>query len=200
MAILDRYQVSVLLTEQCNMRCRYCTTAKRDGDMSSEVMAQVVRLLETTEPAGLDVNFHGGEPTLHWDGIVELAERLKPTASRRRVSYNMCTNATFIDAERAFELGLATTLCAPETVLADAMARAEVLAEKPLGSLRYTKRLVLATRAEQVRLARERETEGFARRVGSPENVEAVTAFLEKRPADFSRVPSDDIERDPPRS
>ena len=98
---MDRYQVSVLLTEQCNMRCRYCTTAKRDGDMGPEVMAHVVRLLDATEPAGLDVNFHGGEPTLHWDGIVALAEALKPTAERRRVSFNMCTNGTHLDAERA---------------------------------------------------------------------------------------------------
>lgn len=101
MPLHDRYQVSVLLTEQCNMRCRYCTTAKRDGDMSSEVIGHVVRLLETTEPSGLDLNFHGGEPTAHWDGLVELAERLKPTAGRRRVSYNMSTNGTYIDAGRA---------------------------------------------------------------------------------------------------
>jgi sulfatase maturation enzyme AslB (radical SAM superfamily) len=91
----------VLLTEQCNMRCRYCTTAKRDGDMGPEVMGHVVRLLESTEPAGLDVNFHGGEPTLHWDGIVALAEALQPTMGRRRVSFNMCTNGTHLDADRA---------------------------------------------------------------------------------------------------
>ena len=96
----ERYQVSVLLTEQCNMRCRYCTTAKRDGDLGPEVIARIVALLERTEPAGLDLNFHGGEPTLHWEGIVALAQALAPSAARRRVSWNMCTNGTHLDPER----------------------------------------------------------------------------------------------------
>ena len=63
MPLHDRYQVSVLLTEQCNMRCRYCTTAKRDGDMSSEVIGHVVRLLETTEPSGLSTKVTRSNPT-----------------------------------------------------------------------------------------------------------------------------------------
>lgn len=120
---------------------------------------------------------------------------LLPAIIGHRQAIDLLFESDFIDATRALELGLATTLCEPDELLETTMARARVLAAKPLGSLRYTKRLVLATRAEHVRLARERETVGFARRVGSPENVEAVTAFLEKRPADFARVSPHDLEK-----
>jgi len=41
---------------------------------------------------------------------------------------------------------------------------------------------------DAVRAARAREDEAFAVRVGSPENVEAITAFLQKREPDFSNV------------
>ena len=52
-------------------------------------------------------------------------------------------------------------------------------------SLRHTKRLVLATRAAQLDDARAREDEALQVRVGSPENIEAVTAFFDRRKTDF---------------
>jgi len=39
-----------------------------------------------------------------------------------------------------------------------------------------------------VQAARAREDAGFIERVGTPENIEAVTAFFEKRPPDFSKL------------
>ena len=41
---------------------------------------------------------------------------------------------------------------------------------------------------DDLRAARARENETFAHRLGSAENVEAVQAFLEKRPPDFSKA------------
>ena len=49
------------------------------------------------------------------------------------------------------------------------------------------KQLLLATRNDAVRAARKREDDAFAVRIGSPENIEAITAFFEKRPADFRK-------------
>jgi enoyl-CoA hydratase/carnithine racemase len=100
----------------------------------------------------------------------------------------------FIAAERAVELGIATHLCEPTDLLPAARARARRLAMKPLGSLRWTKRLVLAARQDQVAAARAREDAAFMHRVGSPENIEAVSAFFEKRRPDFSNVPPSDRE------
>jgi hypothetical protein len=49
---------------------------------------------------------------------------------------------------------------------------------------------MLAHREAGIRLARQGEDAAFAERVGSPENVEAIKAFFEKRPADFSGIRS----------
>jgi enoyl-CoA hydratase/carnithine racemase len=98
----------------------------------------------------------------------------------------------FITAERAVELGIATRLCDPEDLLPLALSRAAELAKKPLGALRATKRLLMASRDDQVRAARAREDHAFMGRIGSPENIEAVKAFLEKREPDFSKVSPDD--------
>ncbi len=101
----------------------------------------------------------------------------------------------FLTAERAAALGIATQVCEPVALLATALAHARDLAAKPLGSLRWTKRLLLATRQDAVGAARQREDAAFALRVGSPENLEAVSAFFEKRAADFSKVPATDQAR-----
>ena len=109
-----------------------------------------------------------------------------------RNAIDLLYESDFISADRAVELGLASELCTKEDVLARAMERARRLAAKPLGSLRATKRLLLATRDEQVRAARAREDAAFVGRIGSPENMEAVMAFLSKREPDFRQVPAGD--------
>ncbi len=61
---------------------------------------------------------------------------------------------------------------------------------EPLGpsSAASGRRLLLATRADQIRAARAREDQAFVERVGTPENLEAVMAFFEKRPPDFGKL------------
>jgi enoyl-CoA hydratase/carnithine racemase len=102
--------------------------------------------------------------------------------------------ADWIDAARAVELGLASRLLPPGRLLPEMRAFAARIAAQPLGSLRATRRLLLATREEAVRGALAREHGAFARRVGSAENLEAVRAFFEKRPADFRGVSPADRE------
>lgn len=96
-----RYQISVIFTDACNMRCTYCTTAKRPSHLDSDRLAKMARLLARTSPAPLDLNFHGGEPLLNWDRVVELVDHMRPQMAKRRVSLNLCTNATHLTAERA---------------------------------------------------------------------------------------------------
>lgn len=120
---------------------------------------------------------------------------LLPALIGYRKAIDLLFESDFFPAERAVELGIATQLCEPDEVLPTAIDRARHLATKPLGSLRWTKRLVLATRQEQVAAARKREDEAFTYRIGSPENVEAVSAFFEKRSPDFSNVPPTDREQ-----
>lgn len=109
-----------------------------------------------------------------------------------RNAVDLLYESDFVSASRAVELGLANELCTSADVLERAMERGRRLAAKPLGSLRATKRLLLATRADQVRAARAREDAAFVGRIGCPENMEAVMAFLSKRPPDFRQVPPGD--------
>jgi sulfatase maturation enzyme AslB (radical SAM superfamily) len=96
-----RYQISVIFTDACNMRCTYCSTAKRPNHLDSERLAKVAALLARTSPAPLDLNFHGGEPLLNWDRVVELVDHIRPQMGERRISLNLCTNATHLTEDRA---------------------------------------------------------------------------------------------------
>lgn len=96
--------------------------------------------------------------------------------------------AEWIDARRSVELGLAARVVSDAELLPVALAKASEIAAHPPNAVRYTKRLLLATRAEAVRAARAREDAAFAERIGSPENLEAIQAFFEKRSPDFSRT------------
>lgn len=100
--------------------------------------------------------------------------------------------AEWIDAARALELGLVSRVLPRVRLLGELRGLAARIAAQPLGALRHTKRLLLAVRREGIAAARAREDATFALRVGSPENVEALRAFFEKRPADFTRVPAGD--------
>ncbi len=96
--------------------------------------------------------------------------------------------ADWIDAARAVEIGLASRLCTPETLLAETRALATRIAAQPPEAVRHTKRLLLATRQDQILAARAREDEAFTERIGTAENLEAIQAFFEKRPPDFSKL------------
>jgi enoyl-CoA hydratase/carnithine racemase len=92
------------------------------------------------------------------------------------------------DARRAAELGLVTRVVPDQELLATATETAQKLAEKPAGALQACKRLMKRSSREQIEQAMKVEMEEFASRVRSAEAREAFTAFLEKRPPNFSRT------------
>ena len=92
------------------------------------------------------------------------------------------------DARRAAELGLVTRVVSDEKLMATATETANKLAQKPIGALRASKRLLKLSSREQLEQAIKLEGEEFALRVRSAEAREAFTAFIEKRPADFTRI------------
>ncbi len=96
--------------------------------------------------------------------------------------------AGWVSSAHAVEIGLALRELPRAELLPAIHELADRIAVHPLGSLRHTKRLVQASHRDTLRAAREREDEAFVQRVGSPENVEAVRAFFEKRPPDFSNL------------
>ena len=92
----------------------------------------------------------------------------------------------WIDADRAVAIGLAAAAFPAEELLERTLERASEIAAQPRAALRSTKQLLLDVRAEALAAARQREVPAMAQRIGSPANVEAIRAFREKRPADFT--------------
>ena len=100
--------------------------------------------------------------------------------------------ASWLDAARAVESGIAWRSFPPAQLLAAALEVAGEMAEMPIASLVGTKRLLLDARLDAVRAARDRENVTFARLARGPANREAIAAFREKRKPDFTRLaPSD---------
>jgi enoyl-CoA hydratase/carnithine racemase len=96
----------------------------------------------------------------------------------------------WITADDAVACGLALRAVEPDALLAETMEIAGRIARQPVSSLVETKRLVVAGRIDAVRAARAREDAAFAHMVGGPANLEALTAFLEKREPDFRALRS----------
>jgi enoyl-CoA hydratase/carnithine racemase len=91
-------------------------------------------------------------------------------------------------AARANELGLVTAVVPSSEFLARATETAQKLARKPVAALRAGKDLMKRPEREQLEQSVARETEEFAAHVRSAETKEAIAAFFEKRPPDFSRT------------
>jgi enoyl-CoA hydratase/carnithine racemase len=92
------------------------------------------------------------------------------------------------DARHAAELGLVTRVVPDQELLATATETAQKLAEKPAGALQACKRLMRQSVRRQLEQAAKLENEEYAVRLRSADAKEAFTAFLEKRPTDFTRI------------
>lgn len=91
-------------------------------------------------------------------------------------------------AARAAELGLVTRVVADDQLFAAATETAKKLAAKPGGALLASKRLLKQSFADQVKAATKVEGREFGERLRSSEAKEAFSAFLEKRPPNFTRT------------
>lgn len=107
----------------------------------------------------------------------------------RNIGYQQAAELLFtaewINAEKAVEAGIARRAFADEDLLPKTLEKAAEMAQWPRNALRETKRTLMATHAAAIEQAREREMAGMMRQVGSAENIEAVTAFFEKRAPRF---------------
>ena len=92
------------------------------------------------------------------------------------------------DANRAAELGLVTRVVPDARLLETATETAQKLAEKPAAALQASKRLMKKPWREQLLEAAKAENGEFSVRVRSADTKEAITAFFEKRPPDFTRT------------
>jgi enoyl-CoA hydratase/carnithine racemase len=97
-------------------------------------------------------------------------------------------SAEWIDAERAVECGIAARAFPDEELLDATLAKAREIARWPTSSLQATKRTLRAPHLDAIWAAEKAEQAGMAAQVGSPANLEAISAFLEKRQPDFRKL------------
>lgn len=88
-----------------------------------------------------------------------------------------------INAAKALEFGLANEVA--ENPLEAAMVMAHHIAEQPLNSLVISKKMLKSEIASEITSRLKIEGEAFVDRLKSPEAIEAFTAFLQKRKANF---------------
>jgi enoyl-CoA hydratase/carnithine racemase len=86
----------------------------------------------------------------------------------------------------AFNLGLANKVLPKDEVIPAARAAARTLAEKPLGAVMATKRLMRESEAILARMARENQV--FGERLQTAEAREVFSAFAERRPPNFIKL------------
>ena len=91
-------------------------------------------------------------------------------------------------AEAALEVGLVNRVLPPTECNAFAAQQAGKLAAKPLSSLIATKQLMKGGQQKAVLERMAEEGAHFARMLGEPAAREAMTAFMEKRKPDFSKL------------
>jgi enoyl-CoA hydratase/carnithine racemase len=96
--------------------------------------------------------------------------------------------AEWIDAARAVETGIAARALPDEELLPAILAKAHEIAQWPVSALRATKRTLMQGHQAAVQAALAAEDAGMKQQAGSPANVEAVKAFLEKREPDFRKL------------
>ena len=112
---------------------------------------------------------------------------LGPATIGYKQAAELLFTAEFFGAEKALDYGIATRVYSDEELLSKAMEKAREIAQWPIDSLVEIKRIMKAMHGDKVSEARKLEMEGFGKLMGSPANMEAFSAFMERRPPDFKQ-------------
>ncbi|MBD5196401.1 MAG: radical SAM protein [Bacteroidales bacterium] len=104
------YEVMILPTYQCNLRCWYCTQEHANQWLSDESVVKIKKRIEYILRRE-DVNqFHltwfGGEPLLSYDRILEISQWAKDFCEALNKSFfsSITTNGTLLNKERIDKL------------------------------------------------------------------------------------------------
>ncbi|MGD8290988.1 MAG: enoyl-CoA hydratase [Desulfobacterales bacterium] len=90
-------------------------------------------------------------------------------------------------AAKAHEIGLINAVCPDPEVIDTAYTQAQKLAQQPPASVRLTKALLKRSIYKITADTMAEEMKHFTERLNSPECAEALSAFFERRPPDFSQ-------------
>lgn len=104
--------VTLQVTQQCNLRCKYCVYSgdyynreHKDIAMSRETALKAIDFLFSHSSAldEVDISFYGGEPLLRFELIRELVKYIERVGEGKKINYGMTTNGTvFTDPNLSF--------------------------------------------------------------------------------------------------
>ncbi len=107
-------------------------------------------------------------------------------AGRVRATELLMLGESF-SAETAVHIGLVNAVVEPDALDEPTRAVAIKIAGLPAASVRLTKQLIAQSHADLLRASMQREGDQFLSRLRSPEAMEAMQAFFQKRAPDFSK-------------
>lgn len=105
-----RTQLMLELTEECNMRCKYCIYHAGNGGyrefgkegMTFEIAKLALdRFLTDSEEKELYVSFYGGEPLLRYEMIKQCTRYCIENYPKKNIRFTMTTNGTLMTEEIA---------------------------------------------------------------------------------------------------
>ncbi len=111
-----------------------------------------------------------------------------PSLVGRQNASWLLMSSEWISAQECADMGLVFRLCEPDELIEAVMKAAHTLASKPISSLVETKRTIVEPLRPALLAAHARENEAFRILMGGPANIEAMTAFAEKRAPNFEGI------------
>lgn len=95
--------ITILPTEQCNFRCKYCYEDYKHGSMQKNTIENFTKYLKKNiaKYNRLSIDWFGGEPLLALNVIEELSEKMIPICQKHQKPYtaSMTTNGYLLDVE-----------------------------------------------------------------------------------------------------
>ena len=111
-----------------------------------------------------------------------------PALMGRQKAAWMLMSSDWMSAEQCKDMGLVLDVFADDVFTAEVHQRAAKLAALPPGPIAAAKRLINGPEIGRLKAVIDAENAELAELSGGPANLEAVTAFREKRPPDFSTL------------
>jgi enoyl-CoA hydratase/carnithine racemase len=111
-----------------------------------------------------------------------------PALMGRQKAAWMLMSSDWMSAEQCKDMGLVLDVFPDDVFTEEVHQRAAKLAALPPGPLAAAKRLINGPEIERLKAVIDAENAELAELSGGPANLEAVTAFREKRPPDFSTL------------
>lgn len=103
----DVFAVYLILTEECNMHCEYCSQSafrirQRMGSMSPEIVEKSLELFYKTQTKrNRTIVLYGGEPTINRPGIKTALNYIRNVKGDKNAEIIIFTNGILIDEEYA---------------------------------------------------------------------------------------------------